>query len=90
MSCAGDMCVLHIVFAYVPEYPDIVVLYCCAGADICLQVYDFVCVYLISVYVCVCVCGVRLRLQATQSDTPHVGCLCGYMVRIIKAKKTQP
>ena len=67
------------------------ILFCC-----CLCIYMFAGVWLImcvSCYlcsVCVCVCGVRLRLFATQSDTPHVGCLCGYMVRIIKAKKTQP
>ena len=46
--------------------------------------------YFLCVCVCVCVGGVRLRLLATQSDTPLYGYLCGHSVRIIKYKKTQP
>ena len=64
-------------------------IFCSVHIYVCRCIIAYVCIlYLCSV--CVCVCGVRLRLQATQSDTPHVGCLCGYRVRIIKAKKTQP
>ena len=58
-----------------------------AGAYICLQVYEDICVYLVSVF-CVRMC-VRYSVEVcrTQSDTPLYGYLCGYMVRIIKAKK---
>ena len=53
-----------------------------------------VCVYVcVSVYVCVCayVCVVfGWGCVQPQSDTPLYGYLCGYRVRIIKAKKTQP
>ena len=63
---------------------------CCLCAYICLHVYVRMCVSCAYVYVRTGAWGVRLRLPATQSDTPHVGCLCGYRVRIIKAKKTQP
>ena len=56
---------------------------------VCRCVIDYVCIVLFRfMCVCVCVC-VRIGLQ-TQSDTPHVGILCGYRVRIIKYKKTQP
>ena len=53
------------------------------------------CVYLcmyVRMCMCVCVC-VYVRedwLANNQSDTPLYGYLCGYRVRIIKAKKTQP
>lgn len=59
--------------------------------------YSCACAYLcrgICVYVCICVrmyvrmCGrCSVEVRRTQSDTPHVGILCGYRVRIIKAKK---
>ena len=79
----------------------IVYLYCLGAAYMCvlysMQVHDCCAWYADicmcdCVHVCVrmCVWGVRLRLFASQSDTPHSGCLCGYRVRIIKAKKTQP
>ena len=62
-----------------------------------LSVHIYVCRCMIS-YVCilcVCICAYVCVVFGwgsvqPQSDTPHVGCLCGYMVRIIKAKKTQP
>ena len=81
--------------------PDIVlfsVLSCAAYMFVVVSVHIYVCRCMISyvcilylvlcAYVCVYVCA--WGLVATQSDTPHVGCLCGYRVRIIKAKKTQP
>ena len=66
---------------------------CCIFCSLCLCIYMFAGVLLrmcvSCAYVCAYVCawGVRLRCCATQSDTPHVGCLCGHRVRIIKAKK---
>ena len=72
---------------------------CCVLCSLCCSVCAAYCCILcaycvlcrcIIAYVCVQVCGVRLRFDWTQSDTPLYGYLCGYRVRIIKAKKTQP
>ena len=82
----------------------VVSVFCILYWYICLQVYYCASVYLVSVY-CVCACVYCVHIVcvlcaycvrevpvevSTQSDTPHVGYLCGYMVRIIKYKKTQP
>ena len=77
-------------------------LVCAAYIFVCL--FLFLCVYLYSlqVYADICMCIVRMYVRMyvrevfgwgcvqPQSDTPLYGCLCGYRVRIIKAKKTQP
>lgn len=75
-------------------------LYYLLCAAYCCVLYS---VLLRCMCVCMCVCRIVCILCAycvrevsgwgcvtTQSDTPHVGYLCGYMVRIIKYKKTQP
>ena len=59
-------------------------------AYICLQVYMCSVLFLVRMCMCVHVCAYVWGLCANQSDTPGVGILCGYMVRIIKYKKTQP
>ena len=62
------------------------VLCVCILCAYCLHV----CVHIVCILCAYCVC-VRYPVEvSTQSDTPHVGYLCGYMVRIIKYKKTQP
>ena len=61
---------------------------CCILLYLC-SVSVYVCVHVCVHIVCMCVREVPVEVS-TQSDTPHVGCLCGYMVRIIKYKKTQP
>ena len=59
-----------------------------------VHVYMFAGVLLRMCYfLCVCVrmCGrYSVEVFCNQSDTPLYGYLCGYRVRIIKAKKTQP
>ena len=61
-----------------------------------MQVHDCCAVVLLRMcvscaYVCAYMCvWYSVEVCRTQSDTPHVGILCGHMVRIIKYKKTQP
>ena len=64
------------------------ILYSCACAYLCRCM--IVCVYLVILYCVRMYVVFGWGCLATQSDTPHVGCLCGHRVRIIKAKKTQP
>ena len=73
-DCVQIVCKLcaDCVFAYVPEYPDIVVLYCYAGAYICVQVYVRMCVSCYLCSVCVCVCGVRLRSPELNPIPPYM------------------
>ena len=76
-----------------------VYLYCWGAAYMCIlySMQVHIVVHGMQIYVCVIayVCAYRcvgcsVEVCRTQSDTPHVGCLCGHMVRIIKYKKTQP
>ena len=73
-------CILYLVCVYLVS-----VLCVCILCAYCVHV----CVLCVYVHVHVCV-RYPVEVNSTQSDTPHVGCLCGYMVRIIKYKKTQP
>ena len=78
VSCV--LCVLLCIYVYSVFY---------AGA------YCFAVVLLRMCVSCAYVCAYRcvwcsVEVFCNQSDTPHVGILCGYMVRIIKYKKTQP
>lgn len=83
LVCAAYCCVLYSVSVYVC----ILYLFCVCA---CVCIVCVLCVYCVCVYVhLVCVREVPVEVS-TQSDTPHVGYLCGYMVRIIKYKKTQP
>lgn len=70
------------------------ILYLCMCVSCICSVCVHVCVLCVCACACACVCIVCVREVpvevSTQSDTPHSGCLCGYMVRIIKYKKTQP
>lgn len=79
--CAAYCCVLYLVSVF---------CVCMCVHIVCMCVQDCVHIVCIVCAYCVCAWGIRLRLCSTQSDTPHVGYLCGYMVRIIKYKKTQP
>ena len=102
--CVVLFCVFCVLFSVLSSVCCIVVyvycveVFCILYWYICLQVYYCACVYLVSVLcVCMCVCilcacvrACEVPVEVTQSDTPHSGCLCGYMVRIIKYKKTQP
>ena len=69
------------------------VLCVCMCVQDCVHIVCVLCAYCVRI-VCVlcasCVCVSGWGCVTTQSDTPHVGYLCGYMVRIIKYKKTQP
>ena len=78
--CAAYCCILYSVSVYV------CILYLfCVCACVCAYCVHIVCI------LCVYLVCVRYPVEvSTQSDTPHVGYLCGYMVRIIKYKKTQP
>ena len=89
LCCVCAYCV-HIVCICIVE-----VLHICVFCILCrcMIVVHGMQIYVCAIaYVCAYVCawGVRLRLCSTQSDTPLYGYLCGYRVRIIKAKKTQP
>ena len=78
------------------------VLFCSLCCMIVVSVFCILCMCVSCICVLcwgVCVYCVRILCVrevfgwgwgSTQSDTPHVGYLCGYMVRIIKYKKTQP
>ena len=67
-----------------------ILLYSVFCAYICLQWYVLRIVLFLYVCMCVCVWGIRLRSVELNPIPPLYGYLCGYMVRIIKAKKTQP
>ena len=87
-GCVVLFCVLHRCCSVLcAAYCSVLcILYLC----MCVSCICSVCVHIVCI-LCACVCvRYRLRLCSTQSDTPHVGYLCGYMVRIIKYKKTQP
>ena len=69
----------------------------CADCFVVVSVHIYVCrcmcVYCVSVYVyCVRMCvWYSVEVVFNHNPIPPLyGCLCGYMVRIIKAKKTQP
>ena len=91
-SVLHDCCILYSVFCidiYVCKciIVHLCILYLfCVCACVCI-LCACVCVCILCACVCACVYPVEV---STQSDTPHSGCLCGYMVRIIKYKKTQP
>ena len=61
----------------------------CVHIYMCAGVWLYVCILLSVFCVRMCVwCSVEVRLNSIRY--PPYGCLCGYRVRIIKAKKTQP
>ena len=75
----------------------LVSVYCvCMCVQDCVHIVCVLCAYCVHLVCVSCICSVCVRevsgwgCVTTQSDTPHVGYLCGYMVRIIKYKKTQP
>ena len=83
-GCASVLCaVLCVVLcaAYIFVFVS-VCIYMFAGVlfSMCVSCICVLCAYVCEVFGWGC---------STQSDTPHSGCLCGYRVRIIKAKKTQ-
>ena len=94
LSCAVScsVCVLCAFSVEVSMFCSVCCIYvyfCSLCMCICLQVYYCVCV-ISCAFVCVCVGGIRLRCSVTNPIPPLYGYLCGYRVRIIKAKKTQP
>ena len=94
LLCAAYMFVVYVFCICVCVYL-VSVLCVCMCVYVCMCVCILcalcaLCVHLVCAY-CVCMCVREVPVEvSTQSDTPHVGYLCGYMVRIIKYKKTQP
>ena len=86
--CSVCCILLCSVFCIVEVYVLHICLLCLC--IVCVHVCAGLCAYCVRIVCVLCAC-VRYPVEvSTQSDTPHVGYLCGYMVRIIKYKKTQP
>ena len=86
--CCSVLCILYSVLIYMfASVLLCICVSCICVLCVCMCAY---CVCIVCAYL-VCMCVRELPVEvSTQSDTPHVGYLCGYMVRIIKYKKTQP